>query len=1162
MRFTLFFVMVCFSQMFATDLYSQQTKLNLSMSNTRLGNVLDEIENQSEFYFLFNQQQIDLNRVVNVSVKDKNINEVLNVVFAGTDIRYVISDRQIVLTSGNERGDFPVTQQKRSITGKITDTGGQSLPGVTVVVKNTTVGTITDANGNYNLQIPDGTDHLVFSFIGMRTVEENPSGRTVINIVMEEEAIGIEEVVAVGYGTVKKKDLTGAVASMRQEVLEQSRSSSFINSMQGRISGVLVTSGSGEPGSGSKVVIRGANTLAGSSDPLYVIDGIQVNESEAPLASSKFGRNSQRNPLSSINPADIVSIEVLKDASSTAIYGSKGANGVIIVTTRQGKEGLPVISYDGNAGISYSAKKIEMLNGNEWIDYRKDWTLMPDKKRITYGYFNDWLFFLNAGETDPSKMQPRDVYALPEYDWQDEMYRTAMSTTHTLSISGGTKNTKYSGSVGYNKEQGLLRNNDYSRYTTRMKLDHTQDRFILSMSLNASYSRYNGAAQSGDGYNNMGILQTALVSRPLVFDNPLAVQTQGGWKKPTENLNHVDRVSSTPNVSANATINYKIIDGLYIGTTVSGTVVPSKCNEFYGKETPWGYYLRGRAAITNSEWIGWSNINTISYDIGFKNNTKLNSLVAFELNGSRYETNSIIKSNFADETTGVHDISKGVTLENATSGASSMRRVSVLGRVNYNLFDRYLITASLRADGSDRFGEDKRWGYFPSLALAWRVSEEAFIKKLEFLDNLKLRLSYGRTGNSNIPEFQYMSKMGNSFYGDELGLVPSSISNPRLKWEVTAQYNAGIDLTVLKGAIDLSVDIYDKKTTDMLYLAIIPAQSGFKNQWQNLGEIDNKGIEVSINTRNINTKNFGWSSGITLSTNKNKVIDIGNGLDVAPIGAGSWSSSYIKLSDVGRIMKNQPIGIMYGYKMSGIYQLEDFSGWVDKTGTYEANDPNIPWQERSWILKSGVADASGIAAPRPGTFKFKNLDNSEDNKITEGDKTIIGKSQPKLFGGISNNFRYKNFELGIFFTYSIGGEIFNSTKFELEGAYPGEYYNITKDFWTNRWTPDNPTDKYPSYSDVGYYNSLAAQPNSYYIEDASFLRLQTISFSYTLPVSFSRKQGLKNIKVYYSGNNLFTVSDYSGFTPEVDSGNALLSGFDVIGYPRATSHIFGINVTF
>jgi len=1051
--------------------------------------------------------------------------------------------------------------QQKEITGKVTDTQGQPLPGVTVTVKGTTRGTVTDVDGNYSLSNIANNNTLVFSFVGMETQEINVGNRTRIDVTMQESAIALEEVVAVGYGTMKKSDLTGAVSSINQDVFDKSRESSFLKSLQGKIAGVHISTGSGEPGSYSRVIIRGANTIAGSSEPLYVIDGIQINESGANVANPRFGANSPINPLTSINPSDIVSIEVLKDASATAIYGSRGANGVILVTTKQGKEGKPIITYDGNGGISYPAKKIDVLNGSEWIDYRKDWTLMPDKKRIIYGYFQDYLFFLNAGETEPSKMIPRDVYALPEYNWQDEMYRTAPRNSHTLSISGGNINTKFYGSIGYNNEKGLLKNNGYSRYNANLKIDHNQNRVNLSFSLRASYSRYEGAAQSGDGYNNMGILQTAVVSRPLVFNNPRDEEVMGGWKKPTENLLHVDRLTSSPNISSSASMSYKLIEGLYLGTSISGTIVPSRTTEFYGKETPWGYYLQGRAAVSNSEWFGWSNTNSLSYEKNFKNNSRLNILGAFELNGSGYSYNSIVKSNFPDETTGVNDLNKGLTLQSADSNAGLAKSMSFFGRINYNWRDRYLLTSSIRRDGSDRFGEDSRWGYFPSMALAWRISEESFMKRVKNLDNLKLRISYGVTGNSNIPEFRYMARMGNSFYGDQLGLVPVSMPNPNLKWETTVQYNAGLDISVFKNAINLTVDIYNKQTSDMLYEAIIPAQSGFKTQWQNLGKINNKGIEVSLNTININTKDFAWTTSLTLSSNKNKLVEIRPGLEEAPIGAGYWSLSYIKINDVGRLKKGQPIGIMYGYQLDGIYQLNDFSGWIDKRGISEPNNPDIPWEQRGWVLKQGIADASNLGALRPGTFKFKNTDGSEDLKITEADKTVIGNSEPKLFGGFNTNFTFKRFEVGLFFDYSVGGDIFNSTKFELEGAFPGEYYNITKDFWKNHWSPDNPTNKYPSYSDRGYYNSLATQPNSYYVEDGSYFRLQNLSFSYTFPTPFSRKLGVNNFRVYYSISNLFTLTNYTGFSPEVDSGYSLLTGFDTIGYPRPTSHMWGISIT-
>ncbi|WP_176954480.1 TonB-dependent receptor [Niabella drilacis] len=1141
-------------------------KISIEKDQVSIKEFLKIIEQKANVEFVYRDAVINRNFRSPVSLKNVPLKEALDVFFSRTDLSYELIDNMIVL---KKRAPLPETKagitlpDNIMVTGVVTDEETQApLYGATVAVKNTARMTTTGRDGRFQLRDVEKEAVLVISYVGYTTLEVSVAGQQVMAIKLKGAERKMEDLVVIGYGTVKKRDLTGAVAGIKENVLQETKGSSFLNSMQGRVAGLQITTGSGEPGTGSKVLIRGANSLAGSSTPLFVIDGVQVNESEAPIASSRFGKSAQRNPLNSINPADIVSIDVLKDASATAIYGSRGANGVIIVTTRQGKTGEPVISYDGNVGIAYRSKTIEMLNGDEWLDYRKDWTLMPDRKRYEFGYFTDWLFFLNAGERDLSKLEPRDVYALPEYNWQDEMYRTAISTAHNLSVTGGTNYTKYSASLGYNKEQGILEKNDYSRYNMRLKMDHSKNRFRFSLGLSSSYSQYNGAAQSGDGYNNMGILQTALISKPLVFSNPLAVQTQGGWKMPTANLEHVDKTTASPNVSANTTLSYRILNGLYLASTISGTIVPSKTAEFYGKETPWGYYLKGRAAISNASWMGWSNTNSLSYNVAFKNKTKLDVLTAFELNGSRYENNVIVKSNFDDETTGIYDLDKGVIIQQASSGAGLMKAASYLGRVNYSIFNRYLLTASIRADGSDRFGTANRWGYFPSAALAWIASDEPFLKNWKNLESLKFRLSYGMTGNSNIPEFRYLTRMGNAFYGDQLGLIPASMPNPELKWETTTQYNLGMDLSVFGGVVGVTVDLYDKRTTDMLYEAIIPSQSGFKTQWQNLGKINNKGIELSLNTRNISRSRFEWNSSLTFSSNRNRVVDIGNGLKVAPIGANSWSSSYIKINDVGRIMVGQPIGIMYGYRMDGIYQMEDFDGWVDKMGVRAPNDPDIPWQERDWVLKKGIVDPGNLGKARPGTMKFKNLDGSADNKITEADKTIIGRSDPKMYGGIGNNFKYKNVEFGFFFVYALGGKIFNSTKFELEGGFPGEYYNITRDFWNNRWTPDNPTNTRPAYSDPGYYNSLAALPSDYYVEDATFLRLQNVHLSYTISPTLAKKLGVNSCKFYYVADNLFTVTSYSGYTPEVDSGSPLLTGFDIIGYPRATSHKVGVTINF
>ncbi|WP_345026226.1 TonB-dependent receptor [Ravibacter arvi] len=1168
-------------------------KLQISVRQAPLSKVLDKIEQQTGYSFWIQTDLLKQSKRVTLDLKGRSLEEALSLLFKDMGLSYSFIDKTIVVVKASERSpaqglamppaavagpgngtgqedlllrQLPLQYQvlsKKLVRGTVVDEAGLPLPGVNILVKGTSQGASTDSKGAFEIAMPAATGTLIFSFIGYTTQEVSVGNKEVLEIRLQPNLKTLDEVVVIGYGTSKRGDLTGAVSTVKADVFDEARQSSFINSIQGRVAGLQITSGSGEPGSGSKILIRGANSLYGDSRPLFVIDGVPVNESEAPVANSRFGANASRDPLSSINPADIVSIEVLKDASSTAIYGSRGANGVILVTTRQGKAGEAVVTYDGRVSVSHTARRLTMLNGEDWIDYRKDWALLPDRSNLVYGYFSDWLFFKNPSETEPSLKEPRDVYALPHYDWQREMYRdAAFGSAHNLSVSGGAQATKFFASVGYNREQGLFINNNYSRFNTRLRVDHHKNRLSLSLGLNGTFSRFNGAVQSGDGYANVGVTQAAVVSRPLVFSNPLAESTQGGWKMPTDNLKYVDRGIESPNLSANMVLNFKLLEGLYIGNTASGTLVTSKVNEFYSKNTPWGFYLGGRGAINNTSWFGWVNYSTLSYEKAFENQSRISALGVFEVSGSRYENSYLIKSSFADETTGIYDISKGVILQAAESSAGITHRLSYLTRFNYDYKNKYLVTGSLRADGSDRFGADNRFGIFPSAALAWKVTEEDFLKENSLVNDLKIRLSYGATGNSNIPEFRYMARMSNQYYDDQLGLAPSSLPNPSLKWETTTQYNAGFDLQLLGNRLALTFDLYSKQTSDMLYNAIVPAQSGFKTQWQNLGKISNKGAELALNTRNMERGKFSWSSSLTFTANRNKVLVIGDGLSEVSIGAGAYTTSYIKQNVVGRIMVGQPIGVMYGYDLAGIYQMDDFAGWKDASGILPDNDPGIAWQNRNWVIKDGVTDASSLGRIRPGTFKFRNADGSADNRITESDKVILGNSQPKFFGGLGNNFTYGPLEASVFLSFSVGNKVFNSTRFELEGAYPGEYFNITRDFWENRWTLENPTNTYPAYSDANYYNSLAALPNSYYVEDASYLRLQTISLGYRLPAGLLNRLGLKTGKLYYSGNNLYTLTGYSGFTPEVDSGNALLSGFDTIGYPRASSHSVGVTLTF
>ncbi|HRN56599.1 MAG TPA: SusC/RagA family TonB-linked outer membrane protein, partial [Agriterribacter sp.] len=602
---TLFSVIVL--QMSAIGSMAQ--RVTLKETDAPLASVLSKISKQSGYFFLYDDASMHLAAPVDIEIQNARLEEALSILFATQPFDYTIKGKTIVIKLRDkplyESGDTTLPPQPIRISGLVSDAQGKPIEGVTVTVKGTMVANRTDAQGHYSILVESGNGTLIFTSVGYIKQELTVRQSGTLNVVLKIAVSDLDEIVVVGYGEVRKGDLTGAVSSVKATVFEQSRQSSFINNIQGRVAGLQIASGTGEPGSGSKILIRGANSLVGSSRPLIVIDGIPVNESEAPVANSQFGANAQRDPLSSINPADIVSVEVLKDASSTAIYGARGANGVILVTTRKGKAGTAMVTYYGRYAISQTAKRMKMLGGDDWINYRKDWVLLPDRQNIIYGYFQDWLFFENPSELEPSLKIPRDVYALPQFNWQNEMYRDiANSTAHNISVSGGTATTKFYGSVGYNKEDGLFINNGYSRFNGRLRLDHNKDRLGLSFGLNGTFSRYDGAVQSGDGYANIGVIQTAIVSRPFVFENPLAVSTQGGWKIPTDNLNYLDRDISTPNLSSNLVINYRLLDGLYIGNTLSGTMVTSKVNEYYSKKTPWGYYLNGRGAITASDWYG------------------------------------------------------------------------------------------------------------------------------------------------------------------------------------------------------------------------------------------------------------------------------------------------------------------------------------------------------------------------------------------------------------------------------------------------------------------------------------------------------------------------------------------------------------------------------
>jgi len=1080
--------------------YSQQTKLSLKFDEVTVKEVFRQIEKNSEFVFFYNEDYIDVNRKVNVNVKDETVEIILSELLKGTRNTFKIYDRQVVILP-HEPKEYPKTtsseanvDQKKQISGKVTDSKGQSLPGVTVVIKGTTLGVTTNINGIYSLDIPLSAKVLIFSFVGMKTQEITLSNKSIFyNVVMQEETIGIDEVVAVGYGSMKKRDLTGSVVSIKSDDITQSKSASFVDAIQGKMAGVQISSQSGELGANSRISIRGSNSAYGSSLPLYVIDGVQIDINTNEVSSSKMGNGTQLDPMSSINPADIESIDILKDASATAIYGSRGANGVIIVTTKSGKSGKSRISYDGYVSVATVAKRIDVLNASDFIDYRKD--IDPESL----------LFFTDSNGDGAYNSQdvPRDPYSNPAHNWQDEMLRTAISHNHNLSLDGGTNDTQFSGSVGYLSNEGIIINNEYERITTRLKLDHKKNDFKIGINMNTSYSEFNGASQSGgEGGAFNGIVQQLVTARPVEIYIP-SWDNATEYVSPISMLDNAYKSTSLMRTNLNGYADYTILEGLSLNVSVGGMLSSSKGKEFYSKLTEWGAGSNGRAIINEHRAYYVSNSNQITYKKDF-GKSSLNAMCAFEVNHYNFEAFGVDNSNFLDESTGVNSISKGNVLKSVYSYRDVNNRLSYLGRIYYDFNSRYLFTASIRADGSDKFGEGNRYGYFPSVAFAWRVSEEQFMKNQTLVDNLKFRLSYGMTGNERIASHQYMANMENASYNGILGLAPLSIANPKLKWESTAQYNAGVDFGVLNGRIQINMDVYRKITNDMLMPADIPSQSGFAQQWQNMGKIKNEGVEFQISTVNFKGKNFQWSTDFNISRNKNTVLDLG-GVDYIPVNiGGGW------ITNVGRVMVGEEIGTAYGYVFDGVYQIEDFT-WQDNS------DVTIEHRLRTYFLKPDVVKVSGQNV-KPGSFKFKNLDGSEDNTVDEKDQTVISHSSPKFFGGINNTFKYKGFDLNIFFSGSYGNEIFNESKYRLSGGTPLTWMNLSQDFWDNRWTPENPTNIYGTYS-VDTQNVTSRKTSSYYVEDASFLRLKTLSLGYNVPVSFFRVLGINsisNMKFYFT----------------------------------------------
>ena len=1090
------------------NVFSQTTKLNLTASSVSYKEVFKAIESQSKCRFFYNNELINLNEKIDVQFKDATIDEVLSKILANKDLKYQLLDNNLIVLT-----PAPALKQQFKVSGRVTSGAkGETVPGVNIIIKGTTIGTTTDADGKYSIEMPDGNATLLFSFIGYVSQEMALNGRSSVDVILAEDVKALEEIVVVGYGSIKKSDLTGSVSSIKADDIKGVAITSLDQSIQGRAAGVQVTQASSAPGGAVNIRIRGGNSLSSSNEPLYVIDGYAITGGAS--ASSSNGIIGQ-SPLTSLNPNDIESMEILKDASSTAIYGARGANGVVLITTKRGKAGKTTINYDVYYGWQKIAKKLDMINGEEFI------TLANEA-------------YINSGDTlslfgkYPGLPAPGTIGK--GYDYQDAIFRVAPMQSHQLTISGGTEITKFMVSAGYFDQTGIVIGSDFKRPSFRTNIDTKLNKWLtVGTSLTASQAVSNVGQSEGDGGNSSGTVNGAITMPPTVpiYKNDgtftLSNNVPGGATigNPVATAHLVTDKQALLRLLGNAYATIALTKNLSFRTTFGTDMSNANRNTYYPTQTLIGSIANGKATQSKNISTSYQNENILTFDKTFKKHS-LNIVGGYSYQWYISEEGSTSVSNFPSDLFHADKLDAGTNFLPPTSAKRKNQLASWLGRVNYGFNDRYLLSLAGRADGSSKFGANNRWAFFPSVALGWRVTEESFMKSLTTISNLKLRGSYGLTGNQNIPEYssQEIMRSQNYDFGGSLvnGVASLTMPNKDLKWETTAVTDVGFDLGLIKNHVNLTADYYYKKTKDLLWNLSIPASNGFNTKFMNIGTLENKGIELGLST-NFDIGAFNWTSDINWSANRNKVLDLGG---TAPAYQGQLS---VNLKTKGSWLEvGQPVGIWYLYKYNGVFHTPD-----------------------------ELANEAHFSSDKVGYPKF--VDQNGDGKIDQTyDRTVVGNPNPKFIYSWSNSFKYKGLDLSIFMQGVYGADILNLSRAEYDVVGP---WGAQRRLVLDRWTPTNYMSDVPSAQKVPNANLLQS---SWLIEDGTFLKIKTITLGYTLKA----KKYVQSVRVYVTGQNLFTFTKYSGFDPEVNSSGTqnLNLGVDYNAYPTAKVFMIGCNVGF
>lgn len=1049
-----------------------------------------------------------------------------------------------------------VSAQNVTVKGTVKDKTGETVIGASVVEKgNTSNGTITDIDGNYTISVPANAT-IVFSYVGMTTQEASVKGKTQIDIVMEDDAQALEEVVVIGYGAVKRKDLTGSVATVSSDVLAAVPVASATEALTGKMAGVQITTTEGSPDAEMKIRVRGGGSITGDNTPLFIVDGFPVES------------------ISDIPASDIEDITVLKDASSTAIYGSRGANGVILVTTKSGKEGKVSVNYNAYYSWKKMAKTLDVLDPYDYAKWQYEQALLRGNS-----YVEDYESYFGSYED-------LDMYKnIPYNDWQDLTFgRTGNTFNHNLSITGGSEKIKYAFSYSHMNDKAIMEGSDYKRDNFSLKLN-TKPVKNVTLDFSIRYSETNigggGANDVSSTYDSDKRLKYSVIYTPIPLENMdssagSSDDDLGNLYHPLTAISDNDRDQERKTLNMSGSFGWEIFKNFKFKTELGYDDYRNDDLRFYGLTT---YYVKNVPSaenqnlpaiqIANTNRHKFRNTNTISYDFSdlLKGDSHhLNAMIGHEWIITKSSKLTNIVHGFPETFTAADAwklTSMGTPFSIDNFYDPDDKLLSYFGRINYDYQSKYLLSATFRADGSSKFAAGNQWGYFPSAAVAWRVSSENFMEGTkEWLDDLKLRFSYGTAGNNNIPSGQMVQTYSNSatswINGFSNYWAPSkTMANPDLKWETTITRNLGLDFTVLGGKLNGTIEAYLNTTTDLL-IQFPVGGTGYDTQYRNMGKTENKGIEASINWTIVNKKDWGVSFNANIGFNKNTIKDLGMMND---FGAETYWAS----SEIGNdfwIAKGGSVGQMYGYRSDGRYEASDFVGYDAATD--------------SWILKEGVVDASAVVGKiRPGSMKLKNIDGSEDNKVTTDDREIIGDANPLHTGGFGINAYAYGFDLSANFNWSFGNDVYNANKIEFTQTGKYQYRNMTSEMadgkrWTNLRADGTLSTDLEELAAMNA-NTTMWSPltdrmifSDWAVEDGSFLRLNTLTLGYTLPKSLLSKVKIQNLRFYVTGYNLFCLTSYTGYDPEVSTirKTNLTPGVDYSAYPKSRQFVVGVNLNF